>query len=472
MSEPNIVHDSWSVENGHCSDEGIAVDERGIPQAAEQLELCFDPPLALNPDQLEPEIQAAIQDLKQQATAEIKRQRRLWETEHGAMLAELVQVRSLSHGQVERIRHLEQALDQSQTCLKEMQHQMIDQQFLETQLASTEEIANIQQQAIVRLKLQLAEQQATLETQKTDSQERDRTLQELLTMMETLTQTQQTEMENLHSQIARDRAEGQIYQQSLEKQLADYQNAFRVQQQRILELESEALSTKVRAGELETQLEQTQAHLQDLTQTLSERQSRLEQLEIELNQARTHLENQPTLIVDAPQSTHNSRQTKGKAATERTQAIAQTKVEELEAEIARQLTTQAMLQQACQELEEDRERQQSRAAELESQTHEMQEQILRQAQQASEYETAVQHWKDRYVNNQSRVVRLKELMEQILPDPPAEVTDLLIAIQASTSGIPDPASPSHLVSANPAHSTKVDLPEFLMRRRSYKSRRS
>lgn len=471
MSEPNILHDPRSVENGNCSDEGIAVDVAIAPQTDEQLEPSCDFPLPLNLDRCDPEMQAIIQDLKQQAAREIKRQRQLWESEQGNLLAELVQARSLSHSQVERIRHLEQALDQSQACLKELRHQMIDQQFLETQLASTEEIANIQQQAIVRLKRQLAEQQEALDSQKMDSQERDRTLQELLTMMETLTQTQQTELGNLHSQLARDRAEGQIYQQSLEKQLADYQHGFRVQQQRVLELEAEALAARVRIGELEIQLGRAEAQVESLTQTLAERQSSLELLTTELNQARRHLENQPTLIVDAPQSTHNSRQAKGKVALEGTLAIVQAKVEELEAEIARQQTTQAMLQQACQELEEDRERQVSRASELERQTHEMQEQILRQAQQASEYETAVQHWKDRYVNTQNRVQRLKELLEYLLPNPPSELTELLAAMQASTGGIPEPASPAHLTSVSPAHA-RVDLPEFLMRRRSYKNRRS
>jgi chromosome segregation ATPase len=240
----------------------------------------------------------------------------------------------------------------------------------------------------------------------------------------------------------------------------------------MLELETDALSARVRASELEARLEQAEAQAQELSQTLSDRQSAIEILEADLKQARKSLEEQPTLIVDAPQSTHNTRQVKGNSTAEHDLAIAQAKVEELETELARQLTAQAMLQHAWQELEEDRDRQQSRVADLENQTNDMQEQILRQAQQASEYETAVQHWKDRYVATQSGVLRLKELIEKMLPNPPAEVIELLTTIQASTSGIPEPASPAQLSSSSLAQPTKVDLPEFLMRRRSYKARRS
>ncbi|WP_421654942.1 hypothetical protein [Leptothermofonsia sp. ETS-13] len=473
MSEPNIVHDSWTAEGNPCSDRRTVVGEMAIaPQAPAQLELCFDLLLDTDSRELDPAAQAIIQKLKQQATEELERQRQVWEKEQAVLLAELVQVRSLSHRQVERIHHLEQALDQSQACLNEMRLQMIDQQFLETQLASTEEIANIQQQAIVRLKRQLAEQQETLEHQKTDHQERDRNLQELLTMMETLAQTQQAELENLRNQIARDRAEGQIYQQSLEHQLAEYKSAFGTQQQRLLELETASLSARTRMAELEVQLEQAQAQVKELTQTLSDRQATLDQLEAELKQARKHLEDQPTLIVDGPQSTHHTHQKKANSETERELAIAQTKVEELETEIARQLTTQAMLQHACQELEKERELQQTRIIALERQTHEMQEQILRQAQQASEYETAVQHWKDRYVNNQNRALQLKDLLEQAFSNLPVEIAELLAAMQTSTGGISEPASPAQLTSPSLAPSPKVDLPEFLMRRRSYKTKRS
>lgn len=473
MSEPNLVHDSGMTAGDKYPTDQVSVEVVAAepPQIA-QLELCLETQPCLNLDNLDPATRAIVQEIQQQAAAELERQRRLWEDEHASLLTELVQIKSAQHGQVERIRHLEQALDQSQSCLNEMRLQMIDQQFLENQLAATEEIANIQQQAILRLKLQLAQQQETLENQQLNSQERDRNLQELMVLMERLTQTQQNELENLRQQILRDRSELQIYQHSLEKHLSDFELEAGTSQQRVWELEADLLAARAHAGELEIKLELAQTQLKEVSQKLEEHQSTVERLENELRQGRKTLEEQSVLAVESSPVARGSRQAKAISANERELAIAQAKVEELETEIARQLTNQAMLQQACQELEEDRNLQQNRVAELERQTHDMQEQILRQAQQASEYETAVQHWKDRYVTNQSRVLRLKELLEQTFAELPDEVAQLLTVMQASTGGIPDPASPAQITPSSLPTTPKVDLPEFLMRRRSYKSRRS
>ncbi len=342
---------------------------------------------------------------------------------------------------------------------------------METQLASTEEISNIQQQAIIRLKLQLAEQQQTLERQLTEAQERDHRLHELLATMEGLTQSQQTELDQLRNQISQDRAEVQSYQAALEKQLADFQDAFNAQQQRTADLEAQALSAQTCAGELEVRLEQAQARVEELSQNLSDRQATIDQLQTELNASQTSLAEQQSLIQDLQQSSASSAND-GKPAGDRDLAIAQSKVEDLETEIARQMATQAMLQRACEELEEARDFQRKRITDLEQQTADMQEQILRQAQQASEYETAVQHWKDRYFNTQSQVFKLKELLDEALPNPPAELMELLAALETATATTPEPASPALLTSPQLNRETKVDLPEFLLRRRNYKARRS
>lgn len=70
-------------------------------------------------------------------------------------------LRSQLQKQGDRIQALERALDQSMIVVAELRQQLVHQQFLEDQLAATEEIANIQQQAITQLKQQLAQQQAT-----------------------------------------------------------------------------------------------------------------------------------------------------------------------------------------------------------------------------------------------------------------------------------------------------------------------
>ncbi len=347
---------------------------------------------------------------------------------------------------------------------------MIDQQFLENQLAATEEISNIQQQAIIRLKLQLAEQQQTLDRQQTVSQDRDSHLNDLLNTMETIAQAQQVELTHLRHKISRDRTEGRTYQNSLERQLEDLQTLLAHQQHQLGEFESQSVANRIRAGELEVLLAQTQGRLDEVSQTANDHQTEIERLEAELKQARQTIEQQPTLLLDKPTG-RNSRTTKGDTALQKELAIAQAKVEELETEIARQLTAQAMLQHACQELEDERDRYQARIVELEQQFTDMQEQILRQAQQASEYETAVQHWKDRYFGTQSHALKLKQLLEQLMPEPPAQLAVVLAELIAATSAT-ELSSPALLGTASAITPTKVDLPDFLMRRRNYKTRRS
>jgi DNA repair exonuclease SbcCD ATPase subunit len=390
--------------------------------------------------------------------------------EQEALLAELMQVRSLAHEQVERIHHLEQALDQSQALLKDLHRQVVNQQFLETQLASTEEIANIQQQAINRLKLQLAQQQEALETQQAEARQREQAFQDILTALESSTQGQQTELERLRNQLAQERMGVQTQHSNLEKQLADLQTASNAQQQQLLDLEAQKLVFCQQVTGLELQLQQAQTQGQALTQQLGDRQISLEQLETELRQAHTALQEQHDLIERLHRAQVLYRPPSDTLHPD--PKLNQVRIEELETQIARQQTTQAMLQHACQELETERDRQQSRLTELEQQTVEMQEQILRQVQQEREYETAIQHWKDRYLNSRELMMQVKDLLETVLPHPPAELVELLAKFPAGTTEIPEPGSPVLPASSPANHATRVDLPDFLIRRRSYKNRRS
>lgn len=61
--------------------------------------------------------------------------------------------------QLERISQLERALEQSLTYLAELRRKLKTQDLLEAQLAAVEEIANLQQQAILKLQQQLVQQQ-------------------------------------------------------------------------------------------------------------------------------------------------------------------------------------------------------------------------------------------------------------------------------------------------------------------------
>ena len=463
MSEPNIVQDFLSAEgNDSGREHSLSTTAIAPTEAAQQLELSA---VLGEPSLAEPEIAPMLASPSTSETISAD-QHHSWEQEHACLVAELMQTQSIAHGQVERIRQLEQALDQSLASLDELRLQIVDQQLLEKQLATTEEISNIQQQAIARLKLQLAQQQQALETQLTETQARDHTLQELLTTLELLTHGQQTELEQLRAQITQDRREVQAYQHQLEQQLADLQFAFSTQQQRSTEIESQSLSAHVLAESLEQRLEQAQTQVRDLSQNLSDRQVALDQLETELRQAHTALQEQQALIDTLLQQVRTPSPT---TAVSPDSASGRVKSEESD-QLLKLSTTHAMLQHACQELEEERDRQTARIVELENQTADMQEQILRQAQQAIEYEAAVQHWKDRYFTHQSQVLRLKELLEA-LPDPSPELLDVLGTLQATVFD-PEPSSPT-LRTALPAdNGPKIDLPDFLVRRRNYKTRRS
>ncbi|MBD2076612.1 hypothetical protein H6F86_22535 [Phormidium sp. FACHB-592] len=424
-----------------------------------------------------------IEMVCQQATVALASQWHCWEHEQATLQAELRQARLLSHEQIERIRHLEQALDQSLASLSEMRLQMVDQQRLEAQLAATEDISNIQQRAIARLKLQLAHQQQALTAQLTETQARDRSLQTLLNTMEGLTQAQQQELEQLQTQVAHDRADVQAYRQQLEEQLEQLQTDLHTQQARTIALESQSLDAQTLATQLTERLESARDQVCELSQILSNRQIALEQLETELQQAHTTLQEQQTWL-DSLQQAHLSHvsvtsRVPPVQATPDVSAVAiapdlvtaHARIAALETQAAKQTTTQAMLRHACQELEEERDRQYVRLTELENQTADMQEQILRQAQQASEYETAIQHWKDRCLSSQSGILKLKELLDQALPDAPPALSELLTTLLAAADE-PEPGSPT-LIPVSPfPQETKVDLPDFLLRRRNYKPQRS
>jgi DNA repair exonuclease SbcCD ATPase subunit len=359
-----------------------------------------------------------------------------------AMLAELSQVRILEHERVNRIYHLEQALDQALTYLDELRQQLQEQSILEAQLAKTEAFASVQQQAIARLKQQLQQLQHTLGS-------RDQVILSILGIMASaaLLPPQSTLVE---SQI---------------------QEALDTPKQLTLDLEIDG-GDSGQVLELEMQLTAAQQHIQDLSALVT-------QLETHLKQANAGLDKQQVLELTL-------RQTKALvternttiAALQKDLAIAQIKVEELETQLAKQLKVQAKWQQNCQELEEERDRSQTRLVASEKEIVEMQEQILQQARQASEYEAAVQHWKDRYLASQRQIIQLKDLLEHALPQSLSEsdthipINTALIELLTALQDITDPelSDPLPLSAVPSPRFNKLDLPDFLIRRRNYRSR--
>jgi DNA repair exonuclease SbcCD ATPase subunit len=355
-------------------------------------------------------------------------------TEYQVLVEELAQAQVVNQERCKRIHHLEQALDQALLFLDELRSQVQNQQLLEAQLANTEDYASVQQQAITRLKLQLAEQQQTLEAQILETQQRDQAIQELLATIEGMTQAQQREVERIRSRLAQDQREVQTHRSRLGKHLQDLQATLESRQQRVTELESETLSTRTLNSKLQGQLELAQQQIKELSTRLSQNRSHLTQLETQFEQS----------------------------ANKRIYSIAPDDNEKRISQQAQQVQQQVQQHVQQQQLEADREHLQTRTIELERQVAEMQEQILQQAQQATEYETAVQYWKDRHAAAEGQLSHLKELAEQLLLHPMHELNPLLVelltALQVSL--------PSEKLGAPLPRLTTVELPEFLVRRRA------
>jgi myosin heavy subunit len=352
---------------------------------------------------------------------------------HEAIIEDLVQAQALIQEQVERIQNLEQALDQSLAYAAEMRLQLIHQQFLENQLASTEEIANIQQQAITHLKKQLVQQQEGLESQKQELQTQSYTFQELLT---TLTDFSQELTSPFDSSAAAPPNSGDV---------------------------SETAPTA--SGQAIT-------FLQTVRQVLGDRNAAIHQLETELHRVHTALQEQQALINTLQQASAQNRP------LDKEFFSAHSKIQELETQLSKAITTQTILQHTYQETEQIRDRQQTRILELEHHAADMQEQILQQAQQASEYETAIQHWKDRYYYSRDYLMRFKELVEQFSQVDCAqtfsalssELATLLAEIEPLTApqgGSETSAIPTPLPTPR---TSKMDLPDFLARRSRYRVR--
>lgn len=443
--------------------------------------------------------------------------------DYQSLLEELAQEQEQSQSRATRIQHLEQALDQALVCLEELRSQIQNQQFLEMQLANTEDYASVQQQAIVRLKQQLVEQQQALDAQILETQQRDQAIQELLITIEQMTQAQHREVERLRSRLVQDQQEVATHRSKLGKHLHDLQAALESRQQRVSELEAESLTARTLSVRLQSQLEMAQQQIKELSTRLSQHRLQLEQLETQLEQSqagddleqagRTLAEagmqnavpSAPTMDRPTPADrTSVSRPSRSDAAlpaaadrseaADRVVAFALPRwkktpsVEELEQRLAQQLAQQARWQHQQHELETDRDRLNQRVQDLEQHVTDMQEQILRQAKQETEYETAVQYWKDQYAASQQQLSQLKEMAEQLLLQSSAgpEMQPLLELLQ-TLQPQPAIAPPEVVQSVDPApvppigvpipplalpRFTTVELPEFLMRRRAAQQARA
>ena len=348
---------------------------------------------------------------------------------------------------IERIHQLEQALEQSLNSLSELRSHLSKQQMLETQLAETQEVSSLQQQALAELKQELNDQQQAFSDQILQAQIKDQTIQALLTTIETLTQSQEGELGHLKTYLSQTRKTIHNSQKQLERQQVESQTTVEAQQQRVRSLESQILTSRNLAGRLEVQLVTANKQIEILYERLGDRAYSLKHLEDTHRQTQAMVSQQKITITTLEQ-----------------------KIETLENQLARQAKIQAQLHQASQELADQRQQHQTHVAELDRQRSTLQEQILRQAQQASEYETAIHYWKDGCESSQNQAQQLKEVLERVLPVASVEISEMLMTLQSPPINIKTP-DPVITESANAAidKPIQVNLPNFLRKTSATKS---
>lgn len=350
----------------------------------------------------------------------------------------------------QRIQLLEQALEQCQLYIDELKSKLMDQAFLEEQLATTEEFSHIQQQAVITLQDQLTNREQ-IQQELEHLRQAKIDLTNRLADKDTSLRFQEAERSKLQDQFAEERTALERLQDQAERLSLQIQSsqktAVHETQQRII--------AQTTAERLRTQLRECEADIQTL--------------EVQLQQARESHTTQQDIIT--------SLQNAGKSDSHKNQAIqslsssllkAQNKIVDLETQLSNQTIVQAQFQHSTQEFAEQAQSLQKRSEELEQQVAEMQEQILHQAQQASEYETAVQHWKDRSFTAEQTVAQMKQILEHLLADrkgpdlPLPEKLDDAIAALSQTCFAEDTTTHSR-------KNLKLDLPALLHRWRNTKT---
>jgi hypothetical protein len=300
----------------------------------------------------------------------------------------------------QRIRQLEQALYQCQLYIDELKQKLIDQEFLEGQLATTETFSHIQKQAIETLKLQVSEQQALQEALETAQQQIKATQNErkeaiaLISQKENECSALQLQMLQEHAEL--DRLKDTKAQATAQLDALQGSMVQETQQRIVAQKTADRLRTELRNRELFTQ-----------------------SLESKLQQAEEMLTHRETMIAALKDRNRpDSQKDQFIQGISTTLLKAQRQITELQNELASQSILQVQLQHTAYELEQNTKLAQTRSEQLEQQVNDLQEQVLRQAQQASEYETAVQHWKTRSTEAEewtSQVAQLWDRLETEFP---------------------------------------------------------
>ena len=363
--------------------------------------------------------------------------------------------------QPQRIKHLERALEQCQLYIDALKSQLADQDFLEMQLATTEEFTHIQKQAIVALQHQLENreqkdsEQAVLEQQKS-------ILETQLLETETQLHNQHSEVSALQEQVEQAREALNQFKQKTEQLSSQVQ----VSQDSVVQETQQRIIAQQTVERLRADLRDREAKLSDLEATLQRTEDDRQKIADDLSNHRD--------IVSALQESDQSQSPKNQVIQRLSRNLlqAQDKISTLEKQVSNQSVLQAQLQHSTQEFESKAQDSQERSNQLEQQVTEMQEEILRQVQQAHEYETAIQHWKDRCIKAEQAVVQMKQILEQVVFDRRASNASVSKELANTITEITTPTPPAIAPLSVPDSSGRknlMDLPALVHRWRNERS---
>jgi hypothetical protein len=292
-----------------------------------------------------------------------------------------------------RITQLEQALYQCQLYIDELKQKLVDQEFLEEQLATTESFSHIQKQAIETLKSQVGEQK-TLHSELENLKQQLHLINSQYRESEVNAQLREAESSSLKLQMLQSQADLDRVKdknQQLKAQLESQQSSMvQETQQRII---AQKTAERLRAD-------------------LNKRDTSVRSLESKLKQAETMLSHREDIIAALQdRNSPDSQKDQFIQGLSSTLLKAQRQITDLENDLSNQSILQVQLQHSTHELEQDSKLTQARSEQLEQQVNDLQEQVLRQAQQSSEYETAIQHWKTRCLEAEDWTSQVAKLWE-------------------------------------------------------------
>ncbi|NJN22598.1 MAG: hypothetical protein HC812_17250 [Leptolyngbya sp. RL_3_1] len=267
------------------------------------------------------------------------------------------QEESLDFKLVQRVCLLQQALDQALYSLEDLKEQVQNQQWLESQLATTEKYANVQEQAIAYLKSKLTHLNRTQPS----------LLQHIGDLLDDWVDQQQSTLNRLQFQIQQGETELQSYLQHVrnhcqEGQSQDSQTLSVSAGTKTLELESEVMVARSMAVSLGGQLQSARYYIQTLAAMVHHHHADLAHLTgaLQTTLSAIHEAAAPN-PPDAESSEQNALETLPATVSEdettclrQALRVQQVRIYELETALADQFGRQAQLKQRCQTLAAER----------------------------------------------------------------------------------------------------------------------